>query len=260
MKETKEASLRQGVGAVQAVLRALAAGASVDEALELVVERVCALLPATEVMILLLQGEHLLLRAGRGIEGAHLPRLAFADGTPIESWVATHDTALFVPDVSCDPRFRAIEQGRNRITALAAAPIRIENEVVGVLEIGEEYKADFRENGALLSLMADVAGIVIEHARAAQRACDRASNELLRTMRHDFRSPLTAINGYAQLLQRRAIRDGRPRDVQTAGIIVQQVQRMTAMLDVLRDSMPADDNPDEPCDASGPNRSGALGV
>jgi len=236
MKDNNGVADRHGVSTVQAVLRVLAAGASVDEALDLVVERVRVLLPATEVMILLSDGERLLLHAGRGIEGAHLPRVSFSDGMPVESWVVAHNTALFVPDVSCDPRFRPLGHERRRITALAAVPIRVENEVVGVLEIGEEYHADFRENGSLLALMADVAGIVIEHARTMQRSCDQASQELLRAMRHDFRSPLTAINGYAQLLQRRARRDERPGDVQTAAIIVQQAQRMNSMLDALRDA------------------------
>jgi len=236
MKDNKEAADRHGVSAIQAVLRVLATGASVDEALDLVVERVRVLLPATEVMILLLRDERLLLHAGRGIEGAHLPRVSFSDGTPVESWVVAHNTALFVPDVSCDPRFRPMIQERRRITALAALPIRVEDEVVGVLEIGEEYKADFRENGSFLALMADIAGMVVEHARTMQRSCDQASQELLRAMRHDFRSPLTAINGYAQLLQRRATRDERPGDARNAAVIVQQAQRMNTMLDALRDA------------------------
>ena len=211
-------------------------------------------------MILLSRDDQLLLHAGRGIEGAHLPRLSFADGTPVENWVAAHNTALFVPDVSCDPRFRPIGQGRTRIMALAAVPIRVADEVIGVLEIGEEDRADFRENGPILALLADIAGIVVEHTRAVQRVCDQASEELLRTVRHDFRSPLTAINGYAQLLQRRANRDGRPADVQTAAIIVQQVQRMTAMLDVLRDGSPAQVEPGAPAAARNTDGSGRAGA
>jgi len=233
---------QRGVRIVQAVLRALAAGASVTEALDLILERARLLHPASEVMVLLLRDNQLILRAGQGIVGAHLPRISFANGTAVESWVAARGTALFVPDVSIDPRFRAAAAGKNRIMALAVIPIRVEGAVVGVLEIGDERTVDFRENGALLALLADAAGIVVEYARVTQRSCDLAAEETLRAIRHDVRSPLTAINGYAQLLRRRALRESRDADVQTAAIIMEQVQRITTMLDALRDAAPGADD------------------
>lgn len=236
MKESTGVTERHGVSAMQAVLQAIASGASVDDALDLVVERVRVLLNATEVMILLRQGDQLLLRAGHGIEGTHLPRLSFADGTTVESWVVRHNAAIFVSDVTHDPRFHAMPGERRRITALAAVPIRTGDLVAGVLTIGDEHKADFQENGTLLATMADVAGVVVEHDRVTQRACDAAAREFVRDIRHDLRSPLTAINGYAQLVRRRAVRDTRQADIETADIIVEQVRRITAMLDALRDA------------------------
>jgi len=233
---------RRGVSVVQAVLRALAAGASVDEALDLIIERARLLLPASEVMVLLPRDNQWILHAGQGIAGAHLPRLAFADGTSVERWVTARDAALFVPDVSIDPRFRAAAPGKNRIMALAVVPIRVEGAVVGVLEIGNEWSVDLREHVALLALLADAAGIVVEYARATQRSCDLAAEDTLRALRHDVRSPLTAINGYAQLLRRRAMRESRDADVQTAAIIMEQVQRIITMLDALRDAAPGDDD------------------
>jgi GAF domain-containing protein len=229
---------RHGVSVVQAALRALAAGASAADALDLIIEHARLLLPASEVMVLLLRDNQLILHAGQGIAGAHLPRLSFADGASVERWVATRDTALFVPDVSIDPRFRAAALGKNRIMSLAVMPIRVEGAVAGVLEIGDEYQVDFRGNSVLLTMLADAAGIVVEYARTTQRSCDLAAEETLRAIRHDVRSPLTAINGYAQLLRRRATRENRDADVQTAAIIMQQVQRITAMLDALRDATP----------------------
>jgi len=147
-----------------------------------------------------------------------------------------------VPDVSIDPRFRAAAPGKNRIMALAVVPIRVEGAVVGVLEIGNEWSVDLREHVALLALLADAAGIVVEYARATQRSCDLAAEDTLRALRHDVRSPLTAINGYAQLLRRRAMRESRDADVQTAAIIMEQVQRIITMLDALRDAAPGDDD------------------
>jgi len=236
MNVNRDAAAQHGLEAVQAVLRALAAGASIDEALDLVVERTRALLDATEAMVLLIQEGRLLLRAAHGIAGPHLPRPAFADEISVESWVAHHDTPLFVADVSREPRFHDAPGRHERTVSLAAVPIRVGDAVVGVLEVRTTYSADFAGSAALLETLADAVGIVVEHDAAMRQACESAAREYIRTIRHDLKSPLTAIHGYAQMIQRRATREDRAADVRTALIISEQVQRMLGMLDRLRDA------------------------
>ena len=63
----------------------------------------------------------------------------------------------------------------------------------------------------------------------------------LRTVTHDLKGPLTAIRGQAQLLQRRASRQGRAADVKAATAIVAQAQCMTAVLDGLLEAALAQD-------------------
>jgi K+-sensing histidine kinase KdpD len=58
---------------------------------------------------------------------------------------------------------------------------------------------------------------------------------------HDLKGPLTAIRGQAQLLQRRASRQGRDADVKAATAIVEQAQRMTTILDGLLEAVLAQD-------------------
>jgi K+-sensing histidine kinase KdpD len=63
----------------------------------------------------------------------------------------------------------------------------------------------------------------------------------LRTVTHDLKGPLTAIRGQAQLLQRRASRQGRDADVKAATAIVNQAQRMATILDGLLEAVLAQD-------------------
>ena len=73
--------------------------------------------------------------------------------------------------------------------------------------------------------------------RSAQRGGDETVADFLRTVTHDLKGPLTAIRGQAQLLQRRASRQGREVDVKAATAIVEQAQRITAMLDGLLEAV-----------------------
>jgi K+-sensing histidine kinase KdpD len=77
--------------------------------------------------------------------------------------------------------------------------------------------------------------------RSAQRGGDETVAGFLRAVTHDLKGPLTAIRGQAQLLQRRASRQGRDADVKAATAIVEQAQRMTTILDGLLEAALAQD-------------------
>jgi len=77
--------------------------------------------------------------------------------------------------------------------------------------------------------------------RSTQRGGDETVTGFLRTVTHDLKGPLTAIRGQAQLLQRRASRQGRAADVKAATAIVEQAQRITAILDGLLEAVLAQD-------------------
>lgn len=76
---------------------------------------------------------------------------------------------------------------------------------------------------------------------ARQQAEDslRARDALLATVSHDLRNPLTAVKGYAQLIQHRAARgiepDDAPRISEAAEKIRSAASRMTALIDELVD-------------------------
>ena len=77
--------------------------------------------------------------------------------------------------------------------------------------------------------------------RSAQRGGAETVADFLRTVTHDLKGPLTAIRGQAQLLQRRASRQGREADVKAATAIVEQAQRMATILDGLLEAALARD-------------------
>ncbi len=69
---------------------------------------------------------------------------------------------------------------------------------------------------------------------------ERARDELLATVTHDLKNPLTAIQGIAELTREQAARTGTPRNARIAarqGAIVTAATQMTALLNELLDAM-----------------------
>jgi PAS domain S-box-containing protein len=76
-----------------------------------------------------------------------------------------------------------------------------------------------------------------QRARAEAETAVRLRDEFLSVASHELKTPLTALLGNAQLLQRRAEREGSlgERDRQTLGAIVEQIKRLNRMMAELLD-------------------------
>lgn len=74
-------------------------------------------------------------------------------------------------------------------------------------------------------------------ARAAAQEAVRVRDAFLSIASHELKNPLTALRGTAQLLQRRAAREGALNDTgrHALGVIIEQAQRMDEMLSALLD-------------------------
>lgn len=206
--------------------------------LDLIVERVRSLTGADEAVVLQWNNDHLTVRAASGLDPASVAPIAAADDHFIESWVAQNNAPVFVPDLRREPSLRsAIGGQRAALDALAALPLRADGDVVGVLEVrGAAGGADFVAQAPLLIAMADIATAALPDDRPAARPSGVAAPGFVRALTHDLKSPLTAIRGHAQLMQRRAERSGAESDVKTAATIIEQVQRMTALLNTVADA------------------------
>jgi len=68
------------------------------------------------------------------------------------------------------------------------------------------------------------------------RALQRNKDEFLSLVSHELKTPVTSIRGYAQLLQRRAVRDAAPASTLNAySVIERQTKRMQDLIDSLLD-------------------------
>ncbi len=105
--------------------------------------------------------------------------------------------------------------------------LRLANERLTLAALGAQ-EAEDRKRAALEEL---------EKAREELRALKEQRQELLREVSHDLRSPLTAIQGQAQLLQRfLGMSDKVERSRQSAEAIFSSAKRLNAMIQDLVDA------------------------
>jgi PAS domain S-box-containing protein len=158
------------IGKLQQVTEAALEHLELDELMALLVERIRDVFRADLARILLLEPRHegqLALGAALGFspqrEGVKVPvgdvlRQVVVQGRPL----ILHDLAA---GAGLDPMLSAA-----RPRALMAAPLTVKGRMAGVVEVGTRRPRRFSsEEESLLVLMADRAGLAIEHARAYER-------------------------------------------------------------------------------------------
>ena len=101
----------------------------------------------------------------------------------ISRWVAEHDEALYIQDVSTDKRFDSAADQRRGVTGktILCAPIHYTGKVIGALEAVNPKGVDFNQDLlVILSGIADLAGTAIRHAQlfAQLQAAHQSYQEL----------------------------------------------------------------------------------
>lgn len=121
--------------------------------------------------------------------------------------------AIFTPNAAADDPENAAIYAHWNARAIMAAPIVAGDERLGVLAVyGRRTPVFAREDLDLVQLLADQAAITLKSRRLLEEAAGirareeatRLRDDFLSAAAHDIKTPLTAITGYAQILELRA--------------------------------------------------------
>lgn len=165
------------------------------------------------------------LYALAGVPREHFAHFAHPRATPVLGPTFRGEGAVRSADITKDPRFGQMEPyhgmppGHLPVRSYLAVPVRSRSgDVLGGLFFGHADVGVFGEREERLVVgIAGWAAIAVDNAqlyaaerRARQAAeaaqvaaeqADRAKSVFLATMSHEFRTPLNAVQGYAQLLE-----------------------------------------------------------
>ncbi len=87
---------------------------------------------------------------------------------------------------------------------LAAPLIGRDGRNIGLIQLSDRYEGEFtEEDEVILVQLAQLASVTIENSRLFEEAqeASRVKSEFISAMSHEFRTPLSAVIGYAELLE-----------------------------------------------------------
>lgn len=166
-----ESQRRAGImTAIADSARAIGASLQLDEVLKTILEQTKKALEVEAVSLALVDqgGKELIFRAATGMNDNQVEKVRIKLGEGISGWVAQNGQGLIVQDVTKDPRFllKMDELIGFKTRALACAPIRAGNKVMGVLQAQNPLSGMFdNDDLPVLEGIGNIAGSAIGHAQ-----------------------------------------------------------------------------------------------
>jgi len=238
-----EASLDQQVQTFYQVNRFISSIHDMDQLLILIMQESESAVDAEASCIALhdpIDG-HLHIEYAIGEASEEVRRVTLAMGQGVLGTVAATGKTLRVDDVTQDSRFDAsVDRKSGFVTrSLLATPIQWRGKLLGVLEVVNK-----RDTGAfnqsderLLEIVANQAALAVENNRLVEAMvrAERLSaiGNMAASLMNDFKSPLTDIRGFAQLLANPEIDAGRRKWL--SDMILEDVDRYLGMAQELMD-------------------------
>ncbi len=212
------------------------AATSIDELLEHLLLRTAELI-GTEAASILLKDEkskRLYFSSALGKYGELLKTHYVPIGEGIAGWVAEQGEPLIINNPHSDPRYYRDLADKIGFTArnILCVPLEGQDDALGAIELlNKAGKPQFEEaDKTLLSIVAGRIARAIELARVKEEQLKQnrlaSIGQLLSSIMHDLKTPMTVISGYAQLMA--TCDDATTRD-QYAELILKQFEVMSSM-------------------------------
>jgi signal transduction histidine kinase len=235
-----EASARRELAAFNTAILTGVAAEDLDQSIRLMAEAIGRDLEFETLSILLREGgrvDHLRVKGMYGMPfyGAEIPV-----GQGVTGTVAATGRALIVPDVAAFPGYiEADPEMRSEM----AAPMRIGEEVIGVLDV-ESRQVDAFDQPALdvLVRLADQIALVAHSNRLLSQQTetvrrlqelDQMKSDFVAITSHELRTPITAIRGFVKTLLRNTDRLGPEQVANFMMIIDRQSARLAQLVEDL---------------------------
>jgi GAF domain-containing protein/CheY-like chemotaxis protein/HAMP domain-containing protein len=191
------------------VTTAATASPDLEQALEQAVTTLRETLGVTSASVYLPDetGRYMVKGADSGVAGQETEHSTISIDRGLIGWVARHEEAAIIDDISRDPRrLSAAESTRSVI----AVPLPTGDALVGVLAVESDRPRAFDEHDLRLmqTLSGSLAAIIqnshllreVQDANERLREVDRLKTNFLAAMSHELRTPLNSIIGFSRVI------------------------------------------------------------
>ena len=222
----------------------------IDEVLERIVDHLSKDLGYSIVSIMLLDddGRYLTIRAARGLSDKIVKGTRMEKGKGVSGTVALTGEPLLVNDVEADNRFdKPQSHGKYNSKSLICVPLKVGERVIGVVnannkgndELLTEYDLHILtvvaahisvsiERTRLYSNLARKA-VELEEAYQKLQAIDQVKSDFIINVSHEYRTPVTIILGYLELLKG-SLGEGSPH-IDKVNVTMEAASRLSSLID-----------------------------
>jgi len=222
---------------------------SIEQVLDKIIQHIADDLGYAIVSIMLLdeQEDHLAISAAKGLSQRIMETSRMELGKGVSGTVAQSGEPLLVRDVEEDERFaKGQSHGRYTTKSLICVPLKVGDRVIGVLNANNKSRTDPLNEYDLriLSVFAAHVSVSIERVRLyhnlerkAQeleeaygklKIIDQIKSDFIINVSHEYRTPVTIILGYLELLKSTLTE---PLHMEKVGVAMEAANRLSSLID-----------------------------
>ena len=237
--EAKFAGPLREIEALYEALAPVKTSGALDDVLEPLIDRLVQASGADAALISLkdLDSGKIYCPVARGFEERYLDSARNSTtGSPAVEFVYTHGQPIFCPDVGVDNRIDDNKQAEFGYLSCAFLPLNWPNLVRGVVHLASRTRGYFGpEKQAYLTAMVRHVSIAVENCELRARAIEleksnKVKDEFLCVISHELKTPLTAVMGYAMLLEEEVFGKNTPEQARAARVMRKNCNDLLALL------------------------------
>jgi signal transduction histidine kinase len=233
----RESAARREVAAFNTAVLTGVAAEDLDTSIRLMAEAIGRDLQFETFSVLLREGDQLLVK---GMYGLPFYARPIPLGSGVTGAVAAAGRAMAVPDVRRFPGYIEADPG---IRSEMAAPLRIGEEIIGVVDVESRHPDAFDDAalGVLVRLADQIALVAHSNRLLSQqretmqrlRELDQMKSDFVSITSHELRTPLTAIRGFVKTLIRNRPVLSDDQITEFMGIIDRHSERLSRLVEDL---------------------------
>ncbi len=166
--ENNKDKYQKTVASLYEITRVINSGRDLEYVLSFVSKEIVSLMNAETASVMLLDesGTELLSKASFGLTPNEEKNITFKVGEGVAGWVVSNGLPARIGDVTQDKRFKVSQHQDNIISSLIAVPLKIHNNIIGVLTATHSQKEAFDvQDETILTLLGNSIVLDIENAR-----------------------------------------------------------------------------------------------